>query len=97
MITCPTAQSRARSVSPIGGRLKTRSASPIGRSLKSGCGASQQAGGADELVRSALHVFAELTTPALQPFLSLRPIGLALRPAVAPPLLCEEGNVLASK
>src|SRR5436190_5703161 len=80
--TFPSAQRRARSASPIGRSLKTRSASPIGRSLKSGCAGSQQAGGADEVVRSALHVFAELTTPALQPFLRLRPIGLALRPAV---------------
>jgi len=81
----------------LSAQRRARSASPIGRSLKSGCAGSQQAGGADEVVRSALHVFAELTTPALQPFLRLRPIGLALRPAVAPPLLCEEGNVLASK
>ena len=52
---------------------------------RSGCTDSQRAGGAAGVVSSARHVFAEPTTPALQPA------------AVAPPLLCEEGNVLASK
>ena len=64
---------------------------------RGGCADSQRAGGAAGVARSASpigrslnrssarHVFAEPTTPALQPA------------TVAPPLLCEEGNVLASK
>ncbi len=61
----------AQDVNPFpSSQRRARSASPIGRSPNG---------------RSAPHVFAELTTPALQPV------------AVAPPLLCEEGNVLATK